>query len=116
VLAVAAVMKQNKRIQAMSMRLTRGIVVCCEPNAIKTAPPSPKTNAKAGAPESASPIMPNAALIKAALRCLERLASAKKSRVLKASCAKAGVASCDSLASPRQAIKASKPPSAIARA
>ena len=39
-----------------------------------------------------------------------------KSKAVKHSCASAGVVSCDNWASPRQAMKASKPPSAMARA
>ena len=85
-------------------------------SAMTMAPPTPKIMAKAGAPESAMPTMAMDELTQAPVRLRGRLANAKKSNVEKLNCASAGVASCESLAKPKQANKANKPPSAMALA
>jgi hypothetical protein len=113
---MAAVDKQKIKIHATSTRLTCNECGFRVSSAITMAPPAPNNMASNGEPESANPKMPLAAPKSAGILLRAKLAKAKKRRAEKASCASGGAASCESLAKPKQAIKASKPPSAMALA
>ena len=78
--------------------------------------PAPKKTAIEGAPLRTSPAMPMVIAIVGATTRQAIAATAKKVSAPKHSCARLVVTSCDNCARPRQAIKASRPPSAIARA
>ena len=69
-----------------------------------------------GAPDKAKLGKAMAMMAKAVRLCAAKLARPKKSAAVKLSWASAGVVSCANRAKPRHAIRASKPPSAKARA
>ncbi len=78
--------------------------------------PAPNSIAMLAAPLRASPPRPTNRLSAASRGRVGSAAIAKKLSDVKATWASAGVVSCDNCANPRQAISASSPPSAMARA
>jgi hypothetical protein len=82
----------------------------------KSSAPAPKTKASAGAPLSVKPNKPSTTAAQAATVRTGRALRPANSRVTKPICTSSGVVSCANWAKPKQAINASRPPSAIVRA